>query len=128
MNAKQKIRKANLSKWADLVHDQQASGLTIKAWCDQNNVSFHAYNYWKHILKEEYVNSILPEIVPLSKPEVIPAQETDSQLKLRELRDSCDSYNPSQTITVSIGDVRIEIGSAASDKMITNIIKAVRYA
>jgi len=125
MSTKQKIRKANLSKWAELIQDQQASGLTIKSWCDQNNVSFHAYNYWKHILKEEYVNSILPEIVPIPKPDAIPVREDNTQL---ELRDSRDSYNTPQAITVSIGDIRIEIGSTASDKMITSIIKAVRYA
>lgn len=122
MSTKQKIRKANLSKWAELIQDQQASGLTIKSWCDQNNVSFHAYNYWKHILKEEYVNSILPEIVPIPKPDAIPVREDNTQLELR------DSYNTPQAITVSIGDIRIEIGSTASDKMITSIIKAVRYA
>ena len=125
MSTKQKIRKANLSKWAELIQDQQASGLTIKSWCDQNNVSFHAYNYWKHILKEEYVNSILPEIVPIPKPDAIPVREDNTQL---ELRDSRDSYNTPQAITVSISDIRIEIGSTASDKMITSIIKAVRYA
>lgn len=125
MSTKQKIRKANLSKWAELIQDQQASGLTIKSWCDQNNVSFHAYNYWKHILKEEYVNSILPEIVPIPKSDAIPVREDNTQL---ELRDSRDSYNTPQAITVSIGDIRIEIGSTASDKMITSIIKAVRYA
>ncbi len=126
MSTKQKIRKANLSKWAELIQDQQASGLTIKSWCDQNNVSFHAYNYWKHILKEEYVNSILPEIVPIPKPDAIPVREDNTQLELRDSRDSL--YNTPQAITVSIGDIRIEIGSTASDKMITSIIKAVRYA
>ena len=125
MNAKQKIHKANLSKWSNLIQDQQTSGLTIKTWCDQNNVSFHAYNYWKHLLKEEYVNSILPEIVPIPKPDAISVREDNTQL---ELRDSRDSYNTPQAITVSIGDIRIEIGSTASDKMITSIIKAVRYA
>ena len=125
MNAKQKIHKANLSKWSNLIQDQQTSGLTIKTWCDQNNVSFHAYNYWKHLLKEEYVNSILPEIVPIPKPDAIPVRESNTQL---ELRNSCDSYGTHQNITVSIEDIRIEIGSTASDKMITSIIKAVRYA
>ncbi len=122
MNTKQKIRKANLSKRAGLIRNQQASGLTFKSWCDQNNVSFHAYNYWKHFLKEAYVNSVFPEIVPLPKSEVIPVHESNAQL------DSRDSYNTLQTITVSISNIRIEIGSTASDKMITSIIKAVRYA
>ena len=64
------------------------------------------------------VNAPLP--VPYNNP-----VRDNTQL---ELRDSRDSYNTPQAITVSIGDIRIEIGSTASDKMITSIIKAVRYA
>ncbi len=51
MNAKQTLHQASLAKWASLFKEQAASGLTVKAWCEQNNVSFHSYNYWKHQLK-----------------------------------------------------------------------------
>ncbi len=127
MNAKQKVRKANLSKWSAIIQEQQSSGLTIRSWCDQNNISFHAYNYWKHILKEEYVNSILPDIVPIGhQAKVIPVS-ADSKL---ELSDSPIS-NPTpanDVISISLGDIRIDIGNSASDEQIYRIIKAVRYA
>ena len=57
-----------MTKWAVLIKDQKDSGLTIMQWCDQRQVSFHAYNYWKHILKESVVDSVLPDIVPISQP------------------------------------------------------------
>ena len=66
MTAKQKSHQANLSKWAAIFREQTESSLTIKEWCARNNVSFHQYNYWKHQAKESYVDSILPDIVPLS--------------------------------------------------------------
>ena len=40
----------------------------VRQWCEQNNLSFHTYNYWKHLLKEEVVEQALPDIVPLSLP------------------------------------------------------------
>lgn len=125
MKANQKIRQANLSKWIDLFREQSSSGLTIKDWCFQNNISQHAYYYWKRIAKESYVNSIIPEIVPVpAKAQVTPSTTVSTE---HELYNLCDS-SISDSISVSIGDIRIEIGSSASDELITRIIGAVRHA
>ena len=109
---------------------QAASGLKVTDWCKENNLSIHAYYYWKRIIKEEYIQSILPEIVPIgsgsqdscSRPTTIPAIES------HDLRNSHNMCNHTSSVTISIGDTRIEIGSSASDEMIFGIIKAVRYA
>lgn len=55
MNAKQKLHQVHLQEWAIRFADQKASGLTVRQWCEQNKLSFHTYNYWKHLLKEEVV-------------------------------------------------------------------------
>ena len=66
MNARQKLHQVHLQEWTVRFADQKASGLTVRQWCEQNNFSFHTYNYWKHLLKEEVVGQALPDIVPLS--------------------------------------------------------------
>ena len=68
MNTKQKLHQQNLAMRNDRFQDQAQSGLSVKKWCILNNISIHAYNYWKHIAKEEYLDSILPDIVPLAAP------------------------------------------------------------
>lgn len=68
MNARQKLHQAKLNEWAAAFADHKTSGLTIRQWCDQNNVSFHAFNYWKHLLKEEVVSQVLPDIVEVPVP------------------------------------------------------------
>ena len=122
MTSKQKIHQANLSKWAAIFREQAESGLTIKEWCARNDVSFHKYNYWKHQAKESYIDSILPDIVPISMP---PAPVSES---LPVSLESCDSCNSLDSVIISIGDIRIEIGASASDDMISGIVKAVRHA
>lgn len=128
MNAKQKIHQATMTKWAALIKEQKNSGLTIRQWCDQKNVFFHAYNYWKHILKESVVDSVMPDIVPISQP-LVPSSNCEMILP-----ESGESYNsrilPDTTtpVSISLGDVHIEIGASASDDVIANIIKAVRHA
>ncbi len=129
MNAKQKIHQANLNKWAALIHDQKESGLTVDKWCAREGVTKHAYNYWKRILKEEALSSVaLPDIVPILPPVAAPSSypvpyPADPS---RDSRNSCNMA-PVSNIAVTLGDIRIEIGPNASDDLIANIIKAVRY-
>ena len=72
MNARQKLHQVHLQEWTVRFADQKASGLTVRQWCEQNNLSFHTYNYWKHLLKEEVVDQVLPDIVPTpSRPPIL---------------------------------------------------------
>ena len=116
MNAKQKLHQTLLAKWTALFQEQSMSGLTIREWCSQNNVPIHKFNYWKHVAKETYVDSVLPDIVPIapSSPLV-----------------SCDTHKPDylcQPVCVMIGDIRIEFPAAVPDDTISSVIKAVRHA
>ena len=131
MRVKEKVRKANLTQWSTKFQEQASSGLTVKEWCSQNNVSVYAFYYWKRIAKEAYVDSIIPDIVPVASS--LPAFSETSVDTPQQLPDSRDLYNFSKStshdsITISVGDTRIEIGSSASDEMILAIVKAVRYA
>ncbi len=183
MNAKQTLRQATLAKWSTIFQEQQSSGLTIKEWCSQNNVSIHNFYYWKRIAKEEYLKSVMPEIVPISIPSdpipVVPAPEASApteelelynfnnssntapvpeasaptkELELYNFNNSSNTAsvpeasaptaelelynfnNSSNTapvpvpISISMGDIKIEIGASAPDALIPKIIGALRNA
>ena len=74
MNAKQKLHQLHLQEWAGRFAEQKASGLTIRQWCEVNHFFFHTYNYWKYLLKEEVVDQILPDIVPIPVSAVLEYQ------------------------------------------------------
>ncbi len=128
MNTTAKIHQAKMAKWAALIKEQSESTLTVKEWCDQNNVTIHAYHYWKHRLKELAVRSMMPDIAPLPlMPQVTPALSAPiPDTSLHESRDSRDTISTS--ISVSLGDIRIEFGKNSTDEEIFRIIKAVRHA
>lgn len=135
MNAKQKIHQEKLNHWMSLFQQQAASGLTIRQWCEQNNCSFHSFNYWKHILKEEYTDSVLPDIVPVfQKPPALSDISPSSALMPQTISNiSCDSYNSlevnhSSKVCITVGDMEISIGSSTSDEMVLKILRAIRYA
>lgn len=136
MNTKQSLRQARLSEWAVRFKDQASSGLTVKKWCDENNFSIHTYNYWKLLLKLEYTESILPDIVPIQAPLAkqqvsLPAVSSHSTSLASnsslDSRDSCEFSN-SNSILISVGDIRMEVGASISDEQICRLIKVVRYA
>lgn len=138
MNTKQKLHQAKLSQWAIRFKEQTDSGLTVKNWCNQNSISIHTYNYWKHVLKEEYVDTILPDIIPVtslasplpasrdvpSKSSHITQSGLSFSLDSRESNNSCDASQ----IRIAIGDAKISFASTVSDEMICRIIRAVRHA
>ena len=153
MNTNQTFHQANLAKWTAIFQEQKASGLTVKDWCAQNNVSHHAYYYWKRLAKEAYMESVLPEIVPIAmgNPLSLPATDDSSlpdtpQLpvgshnsdSLRDLYNSCNSPDthdtkvsvstPSENVTLSVNGIQINIDTSASDDLIFRVLKAVRYA
>lgn len=139
MNAKQKIHQVKLNQWAARFQEQASSGLTAKAWCAQNNFTIHTYNYWKHLLKQEYVDSILPDIVPLTDcltdPIPDPHAPSDHHV-LSASHLSCNSRelhelpntNTNNTICISTGDIQLNIGPSVSEECVLRILKAVRYA
>ena len=130
MNAKQKLHQVDLQEWAIRFADQKASGLTVRQWCEQNKLSFHTYNYWKHLLKEEVVDQSLPDIVPLSLP-VFSGSDSSSGTtapafpSIRAIR-SIRSNN--SNVKMLINGVSIEIDTAISEEFLGKLIKAVCHA
>ena len=130
MNAKQKLHQVHLQEWAIRFADQKASGLTVRQWCEQNKLSFHTYNYWKHLLKEEVVDQSLPDIVPLSIP-VFSGSDSSSGTtapafpSIRAIR-SIRSNN--SNVKMLINGVSIEIDTAISEEFLGKLIKAVCHA
>ncbi|WP_347995776.1 hypothetical protein [uncultured Eubacterium sp.] len=121
MNTTKKLQQAKLDQWAVLCKEQSESGLTVRQWCEQNGYTIHTYNYWKHRLKESYVDSVLPDIVPITPQPPAPLHE------LRDSRESADSCI-NNTISVSLCGVTLSLDASASDEMLCRIITALRHA
>ncbi len=157
MNANQALHQATLSKWTAIFREQQASGLNIKEWCSQNNISIHSFYYWKRIAKEEYLKSVMPEIVPIPipsaplpslpedpAPSAAPGSQdlnnsnnlansnnlysSDNLANFKKFNNSSDTVPLSIPISISMGDIRIEIGASAPDDLIARIIGVLKNA
>ena len=131
MNAKQKLHQVHLQEWTVRFAEQKASGLTVRQWCEQNHLSFHTYNYWKHLLKEEAVDQALPDIVPITLPVL-----SDSDTSLEPLKTETRSIranrairsNDNSNVKVLINGISIEISADVSAEFLSKLIRAVCHA
>lgn len=130
MNARQKLHQVHLQEWTVRFADQKASGLTVRQWCEQNNFSFHTYNYWKHLLKEEVVDQSLPDIVPLSLP-VLSGSDSSSGTTASafpSIRANRSIRSNNSNVKMLINGVSIEIDTAVSEEFLGKLIKTVCHA
>ncbi len=58
MNPTKIQHQLSLEKWADIIRQQQASGLTINQWVTENNIRRDAFFYWKRKLKDTVIDSV----------------------------------------------------------------------
>ena len=126
MNAKQKLHQVRLQEWAGRFAEQKASGLTVRQWCEVNHFSFHTYNYWKHLVKEDLSRQVLPDIVPLAFPN---SQSTsDPQDSNTPVFTNCTIRAIRTTATITINGITITVDSGISEDFLRTLIKAVRHA
>lgn len=132
MNAKQKLHQAHLAEWAARFSEQKASGLTIRQWCEQNNVSIHKYNYWKHQLKEQVVDQMLPEIVQVSVPAQLSSSDTSFPENTHPAADRTNCANRANhtnpNIRLCVDGVALELEPSVSEDFLRTLIRAVHYA
>lgn len=111
-----------------LWQEQKAGGLTVRQWCEVNHFSFHTYNYWKHLFKEEVVNQVLPDIVPIAVPTV---PDSNSSLEISgfsSIRSNCTIRANQSFMKLNINGISIEIDDSVSVEFLSKLFKAVHYA
>ena len=105
-----------LKQWADVIRDRKASGLTIAAYCRENNISRNAYFYWQREIKKAAIaeaSNMFVEVEPTScaLPVQVPRASMEEPL-----------------IAISIGDATINVAEEVSCELLRKVIEAVRNA
>ena len=121
MRLSQAEAQLKLQKWITLIQDSKASGMKLKDWLYENNISKDQYYYWYRKLKTEVVKSNLPAFVEVSN-----ISQTPAVVQPENLNVACKSdLKPAAVIRFS--NCSIEINNNASVEMIANLVKALAY-
>ena len=102
--------------------------LTVRQWCEVNYFSFHTYNYWKHLPKEEVVEQNLPDIVLIAVPTVPDSNSSLEVTGFRAIHSNCAICTNQSFAKLSINGINIEIDDSVSVEFLSKLLKTVRYA
>jgi len=102
------MNQVSLETWRKRIADQKASGLKVTAWCEKNNLSKHAYYYWRKRTgtdeegePEKNEAAVFAEL----KPAFQPIFETTAQLQI-SWRDLQISISNSETARLAAEFIR----------------------
>jgi len=66
------------SQWAQIIEQQSQSGLTIRAFCDQNDIGFASFGKWKRRLANETPREMAtPAFQPIAIEESVGGKSPD---------------------------------------------------
>ena len=107
----QSIRDQN---WAAMIREQKASGLTIRQWCADNNISENSYYYRLRRIREQVIQAAQPA-----------PEDKNGMTRLVRVPDSAVSAdNGSSAIIIRKGTLVIEINHEVSEGIL-NLMKEV---
>ena len=106
------------NNWAAIIKERQESGLTIKQWCAENNVSEGAYYYRLKRLRAQLISSVhihsedLPAELPVNN-----APPAHAFVRVPDSVTSTGSFNAA--LRLRKGGTIIEVSNDASDGILS---------
>ncbi len=136
----QAIMSVRMKKWAGILQEAAASGLTKGAWCEQNGISQRQFFHWQKKIRE-FVLEQHPEL-GLSTPDgqirTVNNQMTSSLPIFCELKPKEDIH-PVPTVSsspmnfipgamIQCGNYQIFVGDSTTEKTLSTILKVIQHA
>ena len=99
--------------WALMVQEQSRSGLSIRDWCSQNNISTKTFYYRRKLVRSELLQAASPVFAELVPPEGCGVS-------------SSDGFRPQ--LTIIIKDAVIGIDEGTPQRLLASVLEVVRNA
>lgn len=125
-NCSSTVNSNQIETWAKIIADckeAKASGIKVLDWLNSQGISRDTYYYWYSRVKSAYLEKSDHEIVPLSEGIISPPTSSAKQHQ-----NICSHGVPVSSIKLSINGITIEVNELVNPELLTNVIKAVRYA
>ncbi len=118
-------------KWANIISERNASGLSVKEWCQINNVKQTAYYYWLRKIRHSLIDSFAQQqekkegisFVPMLSNSFIDNVEGGKS----------DSFVSTALVTtaqpeiiIRSGEISVEFGKQTSDDLILRVLKVLK--
>lgn len=115
MNKVSKVKQSlHKEKWLSIIKECQSSGMTIRAWCQQNNIKEATYYRNLQKLRSEICGQLPITVSEPEKPVVFHPLQVETPIP-----------NSKPAITIRRGNTTIEINNNASKETVETVLKAL---
>lgn len=107
-----------LKQWTSIIQECHSSGMTVRAWCLENNVSDKKFYYWQRRLREKAYNAI-------------EKQESNKPTNFVQLPVSASVDSPKNPtsftadMVVHIGNNVLELSNTVSEELLSRVLKVI---
>ena len=111
-----------LQKWTTLIQEYKSSGMKLKDWLYENNISKDQYYYWHRKLKMEAIKCNMPTFVDVTE-----VSQPPDVVEPKNLPEAEESKTEPAAAVIRFQKYSIEINNTASVEIIRNLVKAMAY-
>lgn len=120
MTNREAKRAIMLRQWAGLVQECQCSGMSVKAWCEINNINAKTYYY-----RQSQVRKVACDQLALK-----PNKQTATFTELSHMQSIIPQtefmpQNASPCVFVKIANAEVGINGSADERTVAMVLKAV---
>lgn len=119
MSSRKATQEYRLSQWLPIIKECRASGMTVRLWCQKNNVNEKQFYYWQSKLRTIASESLL-----------VPTEQQQTKfvpLSFLTTQTTCHSvFAP--TMVIRMGHVAIELASQVEPELLASVLKALNNA
>ena len=102
--------RVRMAQWQSIIKECKESGMTVAEFCEDRNISWHAYYYWLRKIREYITQS----------------QTTETEfVQLPSPMEVSVPTNPG-TITIHIGGVAVEVEGNVNRASLKNVLKVLQ--
>ena len=120
MGTREATHAYRLRHWEEKSRQCCNSGMTVKAWCESQNINIKSYYYWQKRVREAAGKS-LPACQQAAEEAAAGIQPVFTELALRETKFCCGA-----AVTVRFHDAVIEIQNGADAAIVQNALQAIK--
>jgi hypothetical protein len=108
--------KFRLVQWTQLIQDQQASGLSIKVWCQQTQIKEISYYYWLKRVRKQALSS------EMFKPQ----RDQDEPVAFARLPVNLERTNRNVSVVINFPSATVKIMDGAAPETIEAVLQAMK--
>ncbi|GHU83785.1 hypothetical protein FACS1894196_4190 [Clostridia bacterium] len=123
MTAREAKKQYQLREWSKRFTARNRSGLSVRVWCEENEVSARSYYYWLRQVRE-YAAEVMSvagsksekALVPKGWAELAPAPETPR----------LETPTVGSGLTVEVGGCRISVSAETDTELLAKTVRALK--